>query len=44
MPIDDYSAAAQKIAAFLKNLTTLGELRLKYRITAGAGAADPDGL
>src|ERR1700742_4288451 len=44
MPIDDYSAAAQKIAAFLKTLTTLGELRLKYRITAGAGAADPDGL
>src|ERR1700752_538169 len=44
MPIDDYSAAAQKIAAFLTNLTTLGELRLKYRITAGAGAADPDGL
>src|SRR5580698_10217748 len=44
MPIDDYSAAAQKIAAFLKTLTTLGELRLKYRITAGSGAADPDGL
>jgi spoIIIJ-associated protein len=44
MPIDDYSAAAQKIAAFLKNLTSLGGLRLKYRITAGAGAADPDGL
>lgn len=44
MPIDDYSAAAQKIAAFLKNLIELGGLRLKYRITAGAGAADPDGL
>ncbi|HZU08828.1 MAG TPA: R3H domain-containing nucleic acid-binding protein [Pseudacidobacterium sp.] len=44
MPIDDYSAAAQKIAAFLKNLTALGGLRLKYRITAGAGAADPEGL
>src|ERR1700742_577099 len=44
MPIDDYSAAAQKIAAFLKTLTTLGELRLKYRITAGAGAVDPGGL
>ncbi|HEX3435932.1 MAG TPA: R3H domain-containing nucleic acid-binding protein [Pseudacidobacterium sp.] len=44
MPIDDYSAAAQKIAAFLKNLIALGGLRLKYRITAGAGAADPDGL
>src|ERR1700749_3404761 len=44
MPIDDYSVAAQKIAAFLKNLTSLGGLRLKYRIIAGAGAADPDGL
>lgn len=44
MPIDDYSVAAQKIAALLKNITTLGGLRLKYRITAGAGAADPEGL
>jgi spoIIIJ-associated protein len=44
MPIEDYSAAAQKIAAFLKTLTTTGGLRLKYRITAGAGAADPDHL
>jgi spoIIIJ-associated protein len=44
MLIEDYPAAAQKIAAFLKTLTTTGGLRLKYRITAGAGAADPDGL
>lgn len=44
MPIEDYSAAAQKIAALLKTLTTTGGLRLKYRITAGAGAADPEGL
>lgn len=44
MPIEDYSAAAQKIAEFLKTLTSLGGLRLKYRITAGAGAADPAGL
>ena len=44
MPIEDYSAAAQSIAAFLKTLTTNGRLRLKYRITAGQGAADPDGL
>ena len=41
MPIEDYSAAAQKIAEFLRTLTTLGGLRLKYRITAGPGAADP---
>ncbi len=44
MPIDDYSAAAQKIAEFLKMLISQGGLRLKYRITAGAGAADPSGL
>lgn len=44
MPIEDYSAAAQKIAALLKTLTTTGGLRLKYRITAGEGAADPDKL
>lgn len=44
MPIEDYSAAAKKIAALLKTLTTTGGLRLKYRITAGEGAADPDKL
>jgi spoIIIJ-associated protein len=44
MPIDDYAAAAQKIAEFLKMLIIQGGLRLKYRITAGAGAADPAGL
>ncbi len=44
MPIADHAAAAQKIAAFLKTLTSTGRLRLKYRITAGAGAQDPDGL
>ena len=44
MPIDDYAAAAQKIAALLKTLTTVGGLRLKYRITAGEGARDPEGL
>jgi spoIIIJ-associated protein len=44
MPIEDYSAAAQEIADFVKTLTRLGGLRLKFRITAGPGAADPDGL
>ena len=44
MPIDDYAAAAQKIAALLKTLTTVGGLRLKYRITAGDGAKDAEGL
>ena len=44
MPIEDYREAATRISEFLKLLTTSGGLRLKYRITAGAGAADPDGL
>lgn len=44
MPIEDHSAAAQKVADFLKILTGPGGFHLKYRITAGAGAADPDGL
>lgn len=44
MPIDDLQQAAQKIAAFLSNLNKLGGFRLKYRITAGDGARDPQGL
>src|ERR1700685_128054 len=44
MPIDDLQAAAQKIAGFLNTLNKLGGLRLKYRITAGDGARDPEGL
>lgn len=44
MPIDDLQQAAQKIAGFLANLNKLGGLRLKYRITAGDCARDPQGL
>jgi spoIIIJ-associated protein len=44
MPIADLQEAAQKIAAFLANLNKLGGLRLKYRITAGDGAQDPEGM
>lgn len=44
VPIQDYQAAAEVIVRFLKLLTTQGRLRLRYRITAGAGAADPDGM
>ena len=44
MPIEDLQQAAQKIAAFLANLNKLGGFRLKYRITAGDGARDPEGL
>ena len=44
MPIADLQLAAQKIAGFLGNLNKLVGLRLKYRITAGDGAADPEGL
>ena len=44
MPIADLQEAAQKIAGFLANLNKLGGMRLKYRITAGDGARDPEGL
>lgn len=44
MPIDDLQVAAQKVAGFLANLNKLGGMRLKYRITAGDGARDPEGL
>jgi spoIIIJ-associated protein len=44
MPIDDLQLAAQKIANFLASLNKLGGMRLKYRITAGDGARDPEEL
>lgn len=44
MPIADLQEAAQKIAQLLANLNKLGGMRLKYRITAGDGARDPEGL
>jgi spoIIIJ-associated protein len=44
MPIDNLQESAQKIAGLLANLNKLGGLRLKYRITAGDGARDPQGL
>jgi spoIIIJ-associated protein len=44
MPIDNLQEAAQKIAGLLANLNRLGGFRLKYRITAGEGARDPQGL
>lgn len=44
MPIENLQEAAQKIAGFLANLNRLGGFRLKYRITAGDGARDPQGM
>ncbi|MGB6742713.1 MAG: R3H domain-containing nucleic acid-binding protein [Terracidiphilus sp.] len=44
MPIDDLQQAAQKIAGFLSTLNKLGGMRLKFRITAGDGARDPEGI
>jgi spoIIIJ-associated protein len=44
MPIADLQVAAQKIAGFLSSLNKLGGMRLKYRITAGDGARDPEGM
>jgi len=42
--MDDLAVAAEKVAVLMRLLTTTGRLRLKYRITAGAGAVDPDGF
>ena len=42
--MEDLALAAEKVAALMKLLTLTGGLRLKYRITAGAGAVDPDGF
>jgi spoIIIJ-associated protein len=44
MPIEDLQQAAQKIAGFLNTLNKLGGMRLKFRITAGDGARDPQGI
>jgi len=42
--MEDLAQAAEKIASLMRVLTGNGGFRLKYRITAGAGAADPDGF
>ena len=42
--MEDLAAAAEKVAALMRLLTSTGGLRLKFRVTAGAGAADPDGF
>jgi spoIIIJ-associated protein len=42
--MDNLPQAAEQVASLMRLLTSLGRLRFKYRITAGAGAADPDGL
>lgn len=44
MAIEDLQQAAQKIAHFLNTLNKLGGMRLKFRITAGDGARDPQGI
>lgn len=42
--MEDLALAAETVATVMRLLTTTGGLRLRFRITAGAGAADPDGL
>jgi spoIIIJ-associated protein len=42
--MEDLARAAETVASLMRLLTTTGGLRLKFRITAGAGAADPDGF
>jgi spoIIIJ-associated protein len=42
--MEDLAQAAEKVASLMALLTTTGGLRLKYRITAGTGAVDPNGF
>jgi spoIIIJ-associated protein len=42
--MENLSHSAEQIASLMRSLTTTGGMRLKFRITAGAGAADPDGF
>ena len=42
--MEDLARAAETVASLMRLLTTTGGIRLKFRITAGAGAVDPDGL
>jgi len=42
--MEDLQQSAQRIADFVKTLTTTGGLRLKFRITAAEGAEDADGF
>ena len=42
--MEDLALAAETVASLMRLLTTVGGLRLRFRITAGAGAVDPDGL
>ena len=42
--MQDLALAAETVAALMRLVTTVGGLRLRFRITAGAGAVDPDGL
>lgn len=42
--MNDLAQAAETVASLMRLLTTTGGLQLKFRITAGAGAADPYGL
>jgi spoIIIJ-associated protein len=40
----DLKQSAETVASLMRLMTSSGGLQLKYRITAGAGAADPDGF
>lgn len=42
--MQDLAQAAETVADFMRLLTSTGGFRLRFRITAGAGAADPDGF
>jgi spoIIIJ-associated protein len=42
--MEDLKKAVETVATLMRLMTSSGGLQLKYRITAGAGAVDPDGF
>jgi spoIIIJ-associated protein len=44
MAMNDLKQSAETVASLMRMMTSTGRLQLKYRVTAGAGAADPDGF
>jgi spoIIIJ-associated protein len=42
--MENLQQAAETVASLMRLMTSSGGLRLRYRVVAGAGAADPDGM
>ena len=42
--MEDLAQGAEAVASLMRLMTTTGGLKLRFRVTAGAGAVDPDGF